>query len=108
MGSRYEKPELIPFSTACAPVGLGRGQCETGTNYNSGNCATGWIAYKSCSNGPWAANAQCSTGTNASSTTYRQCCTGGTPTITNTKSTSGGTAGASCSMDTDYSQYDCS
>jgi len=108
MGSRYEKPELVPFSASCTQVGMGRGSCETGFGYNSQNCATGWIAYKSCSNGPWAANAQCGTGTNASSTTNRQCCTGGTPAISNLKCTSGATAGGSCSMGTDNTQYDCS
>jgi hypothetical protein len=104
----YEKPELVPFSTASPQQGLGRGQCETGFGYNSGNCTTGWIAYKTCTSGPWAANANCDLGANASSTTYRQCCTGGTPSISNLACTSGVDAGKSCSTGTNYLNYNCS
>jgi len=108
MGFAYERPDLILFSTECAPPGLGRGQCQTGFGYNSQNCTTGWIAYKSCTSGPWAQNAGCSTGASASSSTNRQCCTGGTPAISNANCVSGATAGKACGAGTDYSQYDCS
>ena len=108
MGCRYEKPELIAFSSASGPVGLGRGQCETGFGANTGSCTTGWIAYKNCTNGPWAANNSCNTGASASSTTYRQCCTGGTPAISNASCTTGDLAGKACGIGTDFGQYDCS
>jgi hypothetical protein len=87
---------------------MGRGQCDTGFGYSSGNCTTGWIAYKSCSNGPWAKNTGCSTGDTPNNTANRQCCLGSTPAISNLKCTSGAMAGGSCVMGTNYSQFDCS
>jgi len=108
MPRHYERPALVPFSTSCTQQGLGRGQCETGFGANTGNCTTGWIAYKTCTSGPWAANNACDTGANAASTTYRQCCTGATPTISNTSCTTGAVAGKACGLGTDYGQYDCS
>ena len=97
-----------PVRHADHAAGPGAGQCEIGFGYNSGNCVTGWIAYKSCTSGPWAANANCDLGVNASSTTNRQCCTGATPTISNTNCATGAVAGKACSLGTDYGQYDCS
>ena len=81
MVQQYEKPELVTFATDGTLVAVGRGKCETGSEYSSaaGGCVPGCIAYNSCGSGGYAGPApstNCNIGTNVTTKTYNQCCTG--------------------------------
>jgi len=119
MRTAYEKPTLVSFSDQAVPIGLGRGECNTGTDASTGNCKTGYAAYKDCVDGGYAnASASCatgssgqgcSTGSTAEATpTSTQCCSGGGPEITNASCYTGAYAGKACSSGTYLTTMKCS